>query len=54
METSKKASTFWCGKVMIGGAAGTRTPYLYNAIVALSQMSYSPRHPAAKRGRRVT
>ena len=26
----------------IGGAAGTRTPYLFNAIEALSLMSYSP------------
>ena len=26
----------------LGGAAGTRTPYLFNAIEALSQMSYSP------------
>jgi hypothetical protein len=25
-----------------GGAEGTRTPYLFNAIEALSQMSYSP------------
>ena len=25
-----------------GGAGGTRTPYLLNAIQALSQMSYSP------------
>ena len=25
-----------------GGAAGTRTPYLFNAIEALSLMSYSP------------
>ena len=25
-----------------GGAAGTRTPCLFNAIEALSQMSYSP------------
>ena len=25
-----------------GGAGGTRTPYLFNAIEALSQMSYSP------------
>ncbi len=24
------------------GAGGTRTPYLFNAIEALSQMSYSP------------
>ena len=30
------------GKKWGGGAGGTRTPYLYNAIVALSQMSYSP------------
>ena len=28
--------------VHVGGAAGTRTPYLFNAIEALSQMSYSP------------
>ena len=27
---------------MGGGAGGTRTPYLFNAIEALSQMSYSP------------
>ena len=27
---------------IIGGAGGTRTPYLFNAIEALSQMSYSP------------
>ena len=24
------------------GAGGTRTPYLFNAIEALSQLSYSP------------
>ena len=28
------------------GAAGTRTPYLFNAIEALSQMSYSPTYSA--------
>ena len=28
--------------VQNGGAGGTRTPYLFNAIEALSQMSYSP------------
>ena len=28
--------------VRLGGAGGTRTPYLFNAIEALSQMSYSP------------
>jgi hypothetical protein len=26
-----------------GGAEGTRTPYLFNAIESLSQMSYSPK-----------
>ncbi len=30
--------------VPVGGAGGTRTPYLFNAIEALSQMSYSPMH----------
>ena len=30
-----------------GGAGGTRTPYLFNAIEALSQMSYSPTRTAA-------
>jgi hypothetical protein len=28
--------------VIDGGAGGTRTPYLFNAIEALSQLSYSP------------
>ena len=42
METSKKVSNFWCGKVMIGGAGGTRTPDLLRAREALSQLSYSP------------
>ena len=32
----------WERKVVSGGAGGTRTPYLFNAIEALSQMSYSP------------
>jgi hypothetical protein len=27
---------------LVGGAAGTRTPYLNTASVALSRMSYSP------------
>ena len=31
----------------VGGAGGTRTPYLFNAIEALSQMSYSPTRTAA-------
>ena len=30
-------------QLVTSGAEGTRTPYLYSAIVALSQMSYSPR-----------
>ena len=29
------------------GAGGTRTPYLFNAIEALSQMSYSPTRTVA-------
>ena len=29
----------------IGGAEGDRTPDLYNAIVALSQLSYGPNFP---------
>ncbi len=32
----------WKRKGVSGGAGGTRTPYLFNAIEALSQMSYSP------------
>ena len=28
--------------VVYGGAGGTRTLYLFNAIEALSQLSYSP------------
>ena len=35
--TSPVLSTVHCG-----GAGGTRTPYLFNAIEALSQLSYSP------------
>jgi hypothetical protein len=42
METSKKVSIFWCGKVMIGGAEGIRTLDPLNAIEVLSQLSYSP------------
>ncbi len=29
-------------KVTLGGAEGIRTPYLFNAIQSLSQLSYSP------------
>ena len=42
METSKNVSTFGCGKVMIGGAEGTRTPDPLLAKQVLSQLSYSP------------
>ena len=43
--------------VQFGGAGGTRTPYLFNAIEALSQMSYSPTSPVSGRAeysKRVT
>ena len=30
------------GNISIGGAGGARTLYLFNAIEALSQLSYSP------------
>ncbi len=30
-----------------GGATGNRTPDLYNAIVALSHLSYDPKEAAA-------
>ena len=33
----------------IGGATGIRTPDLYNAIVALSQLSYDPKKAAGER-----
>src|SRR5581483_7935371 len=33
----------------IGGAKGDRTPDLYNAIVALSQLSYGPETPGGRR-----
>ena len=42
METSRKVSSFGCGKVMYGGAEGIRTPDPLNAIEVLSQLSYSP------------
>ncbi len=37
---------------MSGGAEGTRTPDLYSAIVALSQLSYSPFSPTQRLYRR--
>ena len=33
------------------GPEGTRTPYLYSAIVALSQLSYSPENKSSLFGR---
>ena len=47
METSKKVSTLWCGKVMIGGAEGNRTPDPLNAIEVLSLAELQP-HTAVK------
>ena len=48
-NTSPATSQAACGShagvldlVSVGGAEGTRTPYLFNAIEALSQLSYSP------------
>ena len=35
-----------------GGAEGSRTPDLYNAIVALSQLSYGPILPSGDKRRR--
>jgi hypothetical protein len=42
MANSRKVSTFWCGKIIIGGADGIRTHYLLTASQTLSQLSYSP------------
>ncbi len=39
---SEKASIAWCGKIIFGGAEGTRTPDFLRAKEALSQLSYSP------------
>ena len=39
-----------CG--VSGGAGGNRTRYLFNAIEALSQMSYSPTGPLTRRRER--
>ena len=39
---SNSLSNLWCGEVVIGGAGGIRTLCLFNAIEALSQLSYSP------------
>ena len=41
-EIEEKTNLEFVSVKNVGGAAGTRTPYLFNAIEALSQMSYSP------------
>tara|TARA_Y100000590_G_scaffold54656_2_gene57065 strand:+ start:285 stop:440 length:156 start_codon:yes stop_codon:yes gene_type:complete len=41
-EVDKEINLEFLSEKKFGGAAGTRTPYLFNAIEALSQMSYSP------------
>lgn len=39
----KKTRSLWTGSfIPAGGGGGTRTPGLYSAIVALSQLSYAP------------
>jgi hypothetical protein len=35
-------------RALSGGATGNRTPDLYNAIVALSHLSYDPKEAAAE------
>ena len=41
-EKEEETNLAFVSEKKVGGAAGTRTPYLFNAIEALSQMSYSP------------
>ena len=41
-EIEEKTNLEFVSVKKAGGAGGTRTPYLFNAIEALSQMSYSP------------
>ena len=41
-NTQKKGGENGLTKVTFGGAGGIRTPYLLNAIQALSQLSYGP------------
>ena len=56
LEPSTPTMPLWCApncatgpqKRGVGGAEGTRTPDLYSAIVALSQLSYSPGRLTAK------
>jgi hypothetical protein len=44
-EKEEETSLEFVSEKRVGGAGGTRTPYLFNAIEALSQMSYSPKIP---------
>lgn len=42
-DINGKTRSIWTGFVVpLGGGGGTRTPGLYSAIVALSQLSYAP------------
>jgi hypothetical protein len=41
-HANKKPGSQRAGLFLIGGATGNRTPDLYNAIVALSHLSYDP------------
>jgi hypothetical protein len=41
-DTKAKHNDAFVSVERVGGAAGTRTLYLFNAIEALSRMSYSP------------
>ena len=41
-EIEEEINPEFISEKKVGGAAGTRTLYLFNAIEALSQMSYSP------------
>ena len=56
LEPSTPTMPLWCAPncatgpriIDYDGAEGTRTPDLYSAIVALSQLSHSPLSPRAK------
>ena len=42
LQVKVKQKNLRVGEVIPGGAGGIRTRYLFNAIEALSQLSYSP------------
>ena len=42
MQNEKKKHLLLCKYFFLGGDEGDRTPYLLNAIQALSQVSYTP------------